>query len=747
MKVRINRILSYLIAILIITSTCIFNIPIINNTSVLASEITEKGFTINDAIYGLIYYYDNEYYNNSKSNKTLEGLEYAAMYKANADLTKKNWSTNETIKTYGISGKAKQSIILMELDINPINYKGENSIEQVVEDLNKTTSIKFIQNILQEVLAVEMFNEKFPEQKINYNIKNIIDLILKEQDESGCIGGAIHNTAYAIEIFNKYSDINGVIEGKEKGINYLKSQIKDKGALYKDGGTYFTYIHAQAVRALLQAGEDVTSEKWSKDGYNIVDGLFYEWNGENFIDKYGKDRDINHYTEVLYTLSKLNELGYKDVFLKNIEFLNVVRDDTNQSKDEKVTINKVIDGVIDYYNEKHFIEEQGQLSDFHYSAMYRAGADLSEKNWYINEKYQTKYDMNWRLLGTKAQQSLILLDIDKNPNDYENRKFIEEIVKEIDDKNSYFTIPELNAVLAIDKYNSKFENEKVSYNVNKAIENILKAQCDDGGFKQRQTSTPTNTGIALTVLSKHRDINGVNEAIDKAINYLKCLQKENGAIYEKTYITNYYCDVLQGLIACGEDITSEKWTTTSGKNLIDGLFILWKDDNSFDDKEGESSNNRGWLVASQKALHRLVDIKNAGYSDYVIEDIKIKKYNDKEKQGNTCKVNVAIALPENGSYVAYFKPQEVIIDDEKHTGGFTALGALQASTSLYEITGSMVTSIYGYRNKGTNGWMYTVNGVLPNEMAGKVKLQEGDKVIWYYSTGGMNGKAPNWNDL
>ncbi|MCG4581340.1 DUF4430 domain-containing protein, partial [Clostridium cochlearium] len=97
--------------------------------------------------------------------------------------------------------------------------------------------------------------------------------------------------------------------------------------------------------------------------------------------------------------------------------------------------------------------------------------------------------------------------------------------------------------------------------------------------------------------------------------------------------------------------------------------------------------------------------------------------------------------------MSYFKPQEVTISSKEHNKGLTALGALQASTTLYKISGKMVTSIYGYENKGLNGWMYSVNGVIPNIMAEDYKVKDGDKIIWYYSIGGMDGKKPTWEEL
>ncbi|SQC01349.1 DUF4430 domain-containing protein [Clostridium tetanomorphum] len=165
--------------------------------------------------------------------------------------------------------------------------------------------------------------------------------------------------------------------------------------------------------------------------------------------------------------------------------------------------------------------------------------------------------------------------------------------------------------------------------------------------------------------------------------------------------------------------------------------------------KGESVNNRGWVEATWKALYALIDLRDAGYGEYVVDGVKVKGINDGDDQQEekTCKVNLCIAMPENGKYVPYIKPEEVIISDKKHDKGFTALGALQAKITLFEMTGDMVTSIYGFENKGQNGWMYIVNGVVPSEMPGKVSVKAGDKIIWYYSMSGMEGKAPTWEEL
>jgi len=58
----------------------------------------------------------------------------------------------------------------------------------------------------------------------------------------------------------------------------------------------------------------------------------------------------------------------------------------------------------------------------------------------------------------------------------------------------------------------------------------------------------------------------------------------------------------------------------------------------------------------------------------------------------------------------------------------------------------LVVAVAGQRNKGQSGWMYKVNDEVPLVAASKRKLQEGDRVIWWYSTS-ISNPPPEWNSL
>lgn len=47
----------------------------------------------------------------------------------------------------------------------------------------------------------------------------------------------------------------------------------------------------------------------------------------------------------------------------------------------------------------------------------------------------------------------------------------------------------------------------------------------------------------------------------------------------------------------------------------------------------------------------------------------------------------------------------------------------------------------------TGGWMFTVNGKIPNVGANQVKLNKDDKVIWFCTYDYKRDKAPSWEEL
>lgn len=273
-----------------------------------------------------------------------------------------------------------------------------------------------------------------------------------------------------------------------------------------------------------------------------------------------------------------------------------------------------------------------------------------------------------------------------------------------------------NSIWALDIVNQP-------YRVNDAVRELLYYAKDTKNYK-----TVQDTALALIALSKHKDIDGVNEIIKSSLEYIKACQKETGGFADKgkKESVEIDADVIRALIANGENIFSDKWTCY-GKNPVDAIMEPYK---GIDYSKAKSYD---LPMNSDRVLFALTQIK--------------VKDEEEPKEEKTCKVNISIAISNEGKYECVIMPQQVTISDQKHKAGFTALGALQAATTEYTMRDDMVTAIYGLENQGKSGWIYTINGMLPNKMASKMEVKEEDKIIWYYSMAGMGGPIPTWEEL
>lgn len=102
---------------------------------------------------------------------------------------------------------------------------------------------------------------------------------------------------------------------------------------------------------------------------------------------------------------------------------------------------------------------------------------------------------------------------------------------------------------------------------------------------------------------------------------------------------------------------------------------------------------------------------------------------------NTVTVTVSVSSSAVGSPVA----SSGTFTFDKGATAYDALCALGLSVNASSTSmGVYVSAIGGLAEKehgATSGWMYSVNGVQPNQSAGGYVLSDGDSVSWYYVTG------------
>lgn len=246
-------------------------------------------------------------------------------------------------------------------------------------------------------------------------------------------------------------------------------------------------------------------------------------------------------------------------------FKNVVCAKKTVRIETTVTVNDAIEALIACMNKDYYDNKGGSLEGEAYAAMYKAQADIKAKSWRVNKDATTTL----KYLGSKVNQALVLMDLGEDPTTYKNVNLISEIAEEISKINlpKNMGINEVKALILLDRYNTKFSNKKVDYNLENAIKNLVLNQKQDGSIN----NAPQHTATALVVLNKYKDIDGVNNCIAKASDYLYEKYTENGALVNKKFFTGTNAEAVIWFAQSGENLISDKWIKDS-KGVIETLF-------------------------------------------------------------------------------------------------------------------------------------------------------------------------------
>ena len=130
---------------------------------------------------------------------------------------------------------------------------------------------------------------------------------------------------------------------------------------------------------------------------------------------------------------------------------------------------------------------------------------------------------------------------------------------------------------------------------------IVKAQNADGSFALIQGSKGDVdiTAMALQALAKHRNENGVEAAVQKAVQWLAAQQRENGGF--ASYYSNDNCEstaqTIIALTALGIDPAAAPFRMETGTTMLDALLYYHLGDGSF----AHEANTYGVLTANDLA--------------------------------------------------------------------------------------------------------------------------------------------------
>lgn len=182
------------------------------------------------------------------------------------------------------------------------------------------------------------------------------------------------------------------------------------------------------------------------------------------------------------------------------------------------------------------------------AALYGAGEDLHSARWSLPERSPEELPY-WSPPTDYAVFVIGLLAGGKDPWDWEGRNLVAELATLQQSDGSFGSSLNMSIWAVIALYTAGFQYEEEA-----ALSFLLSRQCKDGGFSlDPGGGDPDLTAMALIALSFYRHFDGVEEGIEKALDFLEKVRLPSGgyASYGEEN-ANSCAVVLSALVALGE---------------------------------------------------------------------------------------------------------------------------------------------------------------------------------------------------
>ncbi|RXI47730.1 hypothetical protein DP145_08310 [Clostridium tetani] len=261
--------------------------------------------------------------------------------------------------------------------------------------------------------------------------------------------------------------------------------------------------------------------------------------------------------------------------------------------DKKELVAKTIKEIKEHYKQKEekytYLETLGLIF---------SGTDKEE----IKDKVKIfEYDS----IKCLEENIMAIKAIGEDPTNYNNKNYIELLLnpKETSFNDNYINV-RARRILALDMANVEYDKEK-------DIKDLM---------AMAKSYNTSDFSLIVTAIANHQDIEGVKDFIERHKTYVKKVQLDNKNCID-------LCDVIQALIAIGENPTSTKWAKTDKEGntitLIDAL-LKYKEGNQF--KPSNSKYSQTSDIYTAHALAALADTLNGKsmYTNIGKQKINIK---------------------------------------------------------------------------------------------------------------------------
>jgi len=361
----------------------------------------------------------------------------------------------------------------------------------------------------------------------------------------------------------------------------------------------------------------------------------------------------------------------------------------------------------------YYADQGGELTDWEQILNLKgAGVDLYDGRWTLPDWDSDTFGSE-ATAGFYGSRILALIAMEKNPEDFDNRDLIAELVAMQQDDGSFLVgtdqmvTSQIFAMHALDVAGAAYEVEEAL--------NWLTGQInDDGGigWGVGAASDVDTTGWLARLLAGHSGKTGVDEALTAARSYLGNKQLESGG-FASAYSGENANSTANGLL--GFDVSG-----TEAATALERLYDFESDTAGFYRFKLEDSD--GSAFATKQVLGAFGDFY---FGTPVFERLAYGW----DTLGFTLRVEGAEAtlLDESFGYQ--------ILSDDAPTVEDVVAKALDEKEISYTNAGGYLSEIAGETAGsfgGFDGWLYRVNGESQAAGIADTAVKEGDDILFYY---------------
>lgn len=572
---------------------------------------------------------------------------------------------------YGVIdwGQEKESASLTSKMVQALVAVGETIPDEMVDgllNLRKDNEFKESENSWDEYATSEVFaaltdihtgKSMFKKIKVKVDKPDKVEIVLPEGQDSIKVGKTMQLSAKAYDKDGKYiasqnyiwsSDNTEVATVDEKGIvtghriGTANINVKVSGFENVEKSIQIEVVGVEPNSIDLKIDGDLSEievdrkVKLSADVFDadnqIIEEADIQWNiSPNGLAELDNKNILTALKPGDITIIASVEKNEEEVLSESMD-LRIV---TRQERINKA-LKEVKDGIIKNSDEYEYTTAMG---------LRLTGTKVDD----IAEK-ALKYSY-FSNTNTRAKDIMMAITLGKDPRDYHETDYIQEII----DSNFYNDEnPEwlANGIIALDMAGAEYDETRA---INALIGKLEKSS-DKYYIKNKNNDKPNTEFTALTfiALSRHKDVQGVSEAIKGIKSYLKSIQDENALIEN----CKNHSLAIQALIASGEDIYFDEWTKEDKYGnkitLLDALLSLKEGsqfkvlpDNKYP-KSGQEVYAFAALVdlSTNKSMYH--EVKYTGPKEYTIQ-IETDSKDLTINQGETIKLEAKVL--ENGNPV------------------------------------------------------------------------------------------------